>query len=280
MRRLATVIALCSLLSITLPSIAAASGVLIAADDQIRQAGLNVIFAIDGQANQTTAYMQLDYVGNPAEFAWILPVPSTPKLEVVEAGSFAELHSLTDPRVTFPAPPACFTPTLGTAPTADAQTPAVQQGQIGPYDYSVLENRDPAALATWLKDNGYQTPAGLETAIKPYTDAGMPLLAIKLKPGAASSAIQPIAISYPGTTPILPLRLAALSSEPKTPITIWIFGEAQAIPTNTERFTMRENDLALTSLNNENNYTELRSGVLASVAGKGFLTEFAQPSKF
>lgn len=280
MRRLATVIALCSLLSITLPSIAAASGALIPADAPISQTGLNVIFAVDGQANQATAYLKLDYTGTPAEFAWILPVPSIPTLDVVGASSFAELHSLTDPRVTFPAPPACFTPTLGTIQAPATQTPAAPQGQVGAYDYSVIDDRDPAALMTWLKDNGYQAPAGLETALKPYTDAGMPLLAIKLKPDAATNSIQPIAISYAGTTPMLPFQLAALSSQPKTPITVWVFGEAQAIPTNTERFTMRENDLALTSLNNENNYNELRSGVLASVAGKGFLTEFAQPSKF
>ncbi|GAA5530360.1 DUF2330 domain-containing protein [Herpetosiphon gulosus] len=281
MRRFATVFALCSILSFTLPSIAAACGALIPADDQIRQAGLNVIFAVDGQANQTTAYIQINYVGDPAEFAWILPVPNNPKVDVIEASTFAELHSLTDPRVTFPSPPECFPAITGAAPEGAGQAPDVlQQGQVGPYDYSVIEDRDPAALETWLKTNGYQTPAGLEAALKPYTEAGMPLIAMKLKAGADTKDIQPVAISFTGTTPMLPLRLAALSSEPKTPITVWIFGAAQAIPTNTERFTMRENDLALTAFDGSNNYKELRSGVLASVAGKGFLTEYAQQSKF
>ena len=46
----------------------------------------------------------------------------------------------------------------------------------GEYTFKLLSADDSAKLPSWLTDNGYKPPDGLEAAIKPYVDSGMKFL--------------------------------------------------------------------------------------------------------
>src|SRR5687767_13546458 len=99
--------------------------------------------------------------GAPAEFAWIIPVPSRPSVQILDGAIFHELARLTMPKPS---------KANGKGYKGTAETPALQSVQVlerkvvGAYDVSVLAARNGVALTKWLRDNGYRIP---EAAQKP-----------------------------------------------------------------------------------------------------------------
>ena len=274
MRRIFTSFVL--LLSLALPSIAAACGAFVPQDDAVRQSQLRIIYAVDRPANQMTVHIQINYVGEADQFAWILPVPSNPKLEVSKV-DFDELQNATEPRLIFPTPPTnCLSATGGAAPGRGPDV--LQQGSVGPYDFSVIQDKDPAVMVKWLRDNGYQVSDDVANALKPYAEGGMAFLAMKLQNGREASDIEPVAVTFQGTEPMIPLHLAAVSTEGTIPIYTWIFADQKALPKDSIYFVMRPNDFALTNTFGAHNYQTLRSGVLESVKGDGWVVEYALPT--
>ncbi|HYF63156.1 MAG TPA: DUF2330 domain-containing protein, partial [Herpetosiphonaceae bacterium] len=241
------------------------------------QAAGRVIFAVDSQAGEITAYMQISYAGDAQSFAWLVPVPGTPTVETADLAAFDELSALTSPRLVFPPPQDCFTQPAQSSVAGESVAPA-QAEPAGSYEYAVIDGSDPAAVPGWLRDNGYQVAPEAEPLIKSYADAGMSFVAMKVTAGQGAGAIQPVAITYRATEPTLPIRLGATAAGPGTSITAWVFAERQATPANTTRLTMRKNDLALTDLQGGNNYAAMRSGAIDSLKGQGFVIEYAQPT--
>ena len=110
------------------------------------------------------------YSGDAKAFAWVVPVPSEPKLELSSAELFQELERTTKPQYEFPGREACFDPSDllwavfkgqlgagGSAPEgARTGVDLRQQGSLGPYDYSVIAGDDATALVSWLRENGYR----------------------------------------------------------------------------------------------------------------------------
>ena len=278
MRRLFLVlVAALGLLAGVAPGPAAACGGLFCTNTPVDQAAERIIFAVDHAAGEITAYVQINYTGSADAFSWVVPVPSNPTVGVAELDSFTELSQLTAPRLTFPPVPDCFQlPVFSAAPGENVNV--LQQGSVGPYDFAVIEDRDPAALVAWLRDNGYRITPEMEPLVKVYTDAGMVFLAMKLSGGQDVQAIQPVSMTYKASEPMIPIRLTAVAATPNMGILAWIFADRQAAPANMNRFLMRKNDLAMTDMVGGTNYNSLRSGVLDSVQGRGFVVEYAQPS--
>lgn len=258
-------------------SSAAACGGMWSASTPVVQQAERIILAVNANAGEITAYVQINYEGDAADFAWVLPVPNNPTIDVAETTSFDALQTLTEPRLIFPPRPDCFALSTGTGGGAPGTT-VLQAGTIGPYEFAVIEDKDPAALVAWLRDNGYAVEPQQEPLIKSYTDGGMVFVAMKLQGGKGTQDIQPVALTFKSTEIMIPMRLAAVAAKPNTQILTWIFGEAQAAPANTTRLTMRRNDLALINDSGGNNYKTQRTGAIDSRNGLGFVVEYAQPT--
>jgi hypothetical protein len=277
MRRAYAALCLIGLLLIGKNEPAGASGGLFLNGGPLDQAAERIIFAVDGQAGEITAYMQMSYAGAAEGFAWVVPVPGTPTVGAPTMAAFNELSALTTPELLFPAPQACFTqPALSRV--AGEQAMALEPGSAGLAEAAVIDGSDPAAVLVWLRDNGYQVAPEAEPLIASYAGAGMSFVAMKVSGGAGARAVDPVSITYRATQPILPIRLGATSAIANTSITAWVFADQQATPANMTRLTMRKNDLALTDLNGGNNYSTLRSGAIDSLKGQGFVVEYGQPT--
>jgi len=59
--------------------------------------------------------------------------------------------------------------------------------------------------------------------MQPYIDAGMVFVAAKLVAGAGLDSIKPLAMTYQGTTPMIPLQLTAVATEPHLTVTALIY---------------------------------------------------------
>ena len=163
--------------------------------------------------------MSLSVVGSSDKAAWVMPVPSAAHVTLEDPAVFEELGRLTAPRVeyrdswwpTFP-----WLMWAGEAPdTAGAPGGAVDvlgRQRLGPFDVTRLAANDPAALATWLTDNGFPHPDGLDQNLAPYVADGWEIVAIQLVPAKDGSPLtgdlQPLRLSFASDSVVYPMRLS------------------------------------------------------------------------
>src|SRR5262245_11554659 len=97
-------IVLCSTrLILTQPALAC--GGLFCQNVPVDQAAERIIFTVD--PGEISAYVQINYTGSAPNFAWVVPVPSVPEVDVAEMSSFTELQAATEPVFMLPPRPNC-----------------------------------------------------------------------------------------------------------------------------------------------------------------------------
>jgi hypothetical protein len=251
----------------------------------IVQSGERILFAMkDGVV---TAHIQVQYSGDPEEFAWLVPMPSLPTLELGVDEMFQALFQFTQPDYQVIYNAGCGSSggggcgslgdAAGDAPAPDDpsdDTPLVLQDAIGPYEYAVLEAGDKQPMLDWLSTNGFFVPAGTDDAVTPYIRPGGYFLALKLKKGQSVGDLQPIVVEYQSELPQIPIVLTSVAAEPDMPVLVWVFGEHRAIPRN--YFHTHINDALLNWLDGGSNYFEVVSAALDEAEGHhAFITEYA-----
>src|SRR5436853_3121044 len=63
----------------------------------VDQAAERIIFAVNDADGTIDAYVQINYTGAPDAFAWVVPVPNPPKVDVANMPMLRNLDSLTQP---------------------------------------------------------------------------------------------------------------------------------------------------------------------------------------
>jgi hypothetical protein len=238
---------------------------------------------------QTTLWDQIQYSGNPASFAWVLPIKGQVTVGVSSDALFANLDQETRPQVIPPAPPSCGGTATGTASstfngnggsagfTPQPPPTILSQQVVGPYQTVQLSSTNPTALETWLLNNGYNIPASIAPLISAYVNEGFDFLAIKLVPGQGVSAMQPVRVTSPGASTALPLRMVSAGTGPTVEVKLWIFGEGRYAPTNFPSFAIDDTKLVWDWTSSSSNYTALEQQGYASTSGTGWLVEAAVP---
>ena len=87
-----------------------------------------------------------NYSGDASDFAWVVPVPSRPKVEILPGAPFHELARLVEP-----APPSfAGRPAPAAKSAARSGVTVIERKTVGDYDVSVLSATDGGALMRWL----------------------------------------------------------------------------------------------------------------------------------
>ena len=273
------IMAICSIL--LMPLAALACGGFFTPGTPLDQNIERIIFAV--APGSMTVYEQINYSGSASDFAWVLPVPSVPKLDTAPVNTFRNLDQQTVPRFIGPEPPQCGLPPLGLRPGSSGLPPrgvnVYSSGTVGPYAYDVIGSSDPAALSKWLLGHHYHIPDQVQPAIQSYTQAHMLFLAMRLQPQAGVQDIQPVKVTFATTQPqvMIPLRMAASSAMPHMGILVWIFGSGRFIPQNYQPLQIRKTQIALDPYAGAN-YEQLIERAASQANGHGFITEYARPS--
>ena len=162
----------------------------------VDQAAERIIFTMD--EGTITTYVQINYVGQAEDFAWVLPMPAVPKVDTAEMTMFRDLDRLTTAGLHraatagLPAPPDAGDGGAGAGrAAAESSTTVLASGEVGPFGYHVVTSPDPEDLVKWLRDNGYHITDEMEPLVKVYTDEGLVFLAMRLKQGQNASDIVP-----------------------------------------------------------------------------------------
>lgn len=244
--------------------------------------------ALSVSKTQTTLWDQITYSGNPAEFAWVLPIHGQVDIGLSSDGLFSLLDSTTQVTVLSPslscAPPGCGAPggfgtgaATGTSGAGGGGVTVIAQQVVGPYETVQLQSTDPQALETWLTGHGYAIPADVKPIIAAYVNEGFDFLALRLVPGQGIDSMKPIRVTSPGASPALPLRMVAAGTGATTPITLWTIGEGRYQPSNMPAFEIHADELVWDWSSQSSNYALLRKQRFDASGGKAWLLESAQP---
>ena len=248
-----------------------------------------IIFAQNRDGTLST-YIQIEYTGSAPDFSWILPLPEPIGPEDVEVpedamAAFDELEVATDPVIFPPELPQCAIDEIQNRPTLPPMEMAASEsvevyasGEVGPYGFDVVGSEDPEALIFWLRDYEYQVTEAMEPLIDVYVEEQFVFLAMRLLPDQGAEDVQPVKVTYPSTTPMIPLRLTAVAANPDMAVMVWVYADLPAVPLNYADLEIADTDLVFFTFGG-NNYRQLMSEGADEFGGQAFVTEFAGPSR-
>ncbi|MCC7540451.1 MAG: DUF2330 domain-containing protein, partial [Deltaproteobacteria bacterium] len=152
--------------------------------------------------------------------------------------------------------------------------------EVGPFDVAVVESEDPAALVSWLRDNGFRVTTPMEPYIRVYTSEGKKFLALRLQPGEDVSDIQPFRFTLPGEAASIPIRMTALAAEPEMGITVFLLGDMRYGGANWPDVTIDDDQIVWRPYTwpQETNWTALVARGVDEAGGRGWVTEMAGPT--
>lgn len=222
------------------------------AGEKLEQTGEQVIL-VDNPDATVTAVIQLELSGDATELSWVIPVPAEPTLNLSSSAVFQRLSGLTAPQYWVELTDPCtvrgpdhavqeeeeFADTQTTdAEESPARVKLVEQNALDPYEHNTLRI-DAAggdvtqAISAALTERGFAWDDRDSELLTPYVEAGMGLLAIKLKNPTGQAAItRPIAITYDSSELSIPIRATRARARDDMPLRIWLFGDAHAVPAN------------------------------------------------
>jgi len=228
MRKLAVGVMLAGLLLMPSTAALADGGFFIDVGQDIYQPSQKaVIFFADGRED---LILSVRYDGNADEFAWVIPVPAQPDVEVADPELFWELADLT--RVLVDPESGGFAPGIGSldGPGFDV----LEEKVVGPYDVAILSAEDPVALVIWLNSNGYSFPETSKEIVEEYIRNGWYFVACKISTGEEASGlaegtIEPLMLSFESDRIVYPLRITSVSSA-LCEVLLYVFTEQAVVP--------------------------------------------------
>jgi len=259
----------------------------------VDQSGENILFVIDGQ--NVEAHVQIQYQGSAERFAWIVPMPEVPDVQVGSQLLFRNLLQATVPTYSvLTQSDQCGGPNGaggsggalgmggsggGAGSGGDAGGPSVVFDKtVGAFQVVVLKGGTAQEVSDWLNANNYQTIPSAPTILQDYVAQNYVFVAVKLTAGASADEIHPLVFKYPGTEPCVPLKLTAVAATEDMGVRAFFLGDDRVVPTNYKHVEL--NPVRINWQTFGSNYGQSVSrGADSSVAnGKAFVTEYAGAS--
>jgi hypothetical protein len=263
----------------------ACGGCFVSQSESTQVTGHRMILSVSN--DKTTLWDQIEYQGNPASFAWVLPIKGQVDVGLSSDAMFETLELMTQVVISSPfincTPPGCALPTadgsqgVSASATGGGGVTVIAQEVVGPYETVQLSSADSQALKTWLTDHGYAVPQDIAPVIDAYVADGFDFLALKLVPGQGIDSMRPVRITSQGAAPVLPLRMVAAGTGATTAVSLWVVGEGRYEPTNFSTFEIDPEDLVWNWDSSSSNYKDLRAEGFEGSAGKAWLVEAAEP---
>ncbi len=267
---------------------ASACGGFFCSQTPIDQTGERVLFGVNGDT--VTAHIQIFYAGEAEDFAWVLPLPTKPsRIGVGTDTLFQQLEWRTRPsfNLQWKNQNDCWlnwgwgfdedgvagaAEPNASAPPAD-NVQVLDQGQVGPYDFVVIEGDSGEAVFNWLKDNDFEQPAIAKDLISDYVNENHKFVAVKLQSDASSGEIQPLVLDFPFPGSCVPLRLTSIAAQDDMDVWVYMLGNYRAVPVN--YLHVEVNEKAIDWINYGSNYRQVAADAVDTASGRAFLTEYA-----
>ena len=269
-----------------------------APDYAVNQQSEQIIFEVDPP--WITAHVLISYAGDPASFAWLVPVPEAPELGLSPASAFGLLDRETRPDVSvnlwdicpvsawackYHPSPSCHDDDSPTAAAdggnasdaagaggADA-VEVISTQVVGDYQTVTFRASEAQAAVAWLRANGFIVNATTSPYMEPYVEANMVFVAAKLIPGADASGIKPLRMKFRSPFPMIPLVLTAVAADPHLTVTAQIYGRSAYKPLSHPLTTVDASRLAVDG-SGRTNYPMVLARAVDDAGGDAFVAEY------
>lgn len=256
---------------------------------QVEQTAEAILFVSDG--DYVEAHVQIQYDGAKADqFAWMVPVPAVPEIEVGSWRLVQTVFNATQPVYSFENNYLCEPETTGVGFIQEPDGGGVSnEGGVGPdvvaqdvvgaFEYVVLQGGDSSTINTWLIDNDYATDEAAPEILDEYIAEGSVFVAFRLRHGAEVEDIHPVVIRYPGTEPCIPIRLTRIAARENMDITALFLGDDRVVPTNYRHVQLNTLKVSWSDLGL--NYADVVAMAVdePEANGRAFVTEYAGTSE-
>jgi hypothetical protein len=278
------------------PRANACGGMFCNAAQPVEQAAERIVFAwAEDDAcpeGLVTVEVQISYVGEAADFGWVVPVPDVPELFASTDVLFTALANPTVP--TFSIQQESYG-TCGGGGIGCAQADMVMTEQgfagdgggdtnlggvnvissqtVGPYETVVLQATGAAFLLAWLEDEAFAVPSDIEPVLAPYLADHQYFVALKLASGADVGDIAPLGMTYCGDSASIPIQLTSIAAVDDLPIEVFVLGPTRAVPDN--YLHVRINEAAIDWYTGGTNYRDVVKRAVDEAGGQAFVTDFS-----
>jgi hypothetical protein len=251
----------------------------------IDQSGEEILFGVNPDTGRVQATIRIFYQGDAKDFAWVLPMPNVPEISTSSDLVFQRLRAASNPSFQvewkegaecanwFISPPQADAGTGGGAEDGGGGVQVLDSGQVGPYDFAVVQSDDAQALINWLNENDFDQPAASTPLIENYVAQKMVFVALKLQQDKGSGDITPVVLDFAEEAPCVPIVLTQIAAQPNMPVTVWVASTARVVPNNW--FEVEPNWKKLDWLGGGSNYNQLVTDAVNEAAGRAFVTEYA-----
>jgi hypothetical protein len=228
-----------------------------------------VVLVRDG--DRTVMTMASDFKGEMKEFAIVIPVPTFLKKEQIHVGDrklVDHVDAYSAPRLVeyFDANPcavmrypmAMASPAVGgkVMESRDAANRAKSLGvtieaqyTVGEYDIMILSAQQSSGLETWLRENGYQIPAGASSVIATYLKQNMRFFVAKVNLSEQTklgfSYLRPLQVAYESPKFMLPIRLGMVNANGTQEMFVYALTRNGRVETTNYRTTKLPSDMEL-----------------------------------
>jgi len=249
--------------------------------------------AIALSPTMTTLWDQIEYAGDPEEFAWVLPVRGAVVVGLGNDDFLTALDSQTQLEINAPRR-RCSTPRnngcggSGTAGcgSADEATEDIDIGYqedagifvtgrsvVGPYATVQVHGSDEGAIVGWLRAHKYAVPKDIEPILAKYVDEGFDFVAVRLRPTAGVRAMVPIRVSWKGASAALPLRMVRAGVGAKVGLKLFVIGDGRWKTKNFPTFSVDPSGLSWDFNNQRSDYVTVRDSMAGAFGGRAFALE-------
>jgi hypothetical protein len=205
------------------------------ADSHLYNRASQVVLVRDG--DRTVMTMANDFRGEPKEFAMVIPVPvllQRGQIHVADKALIDHLDAWSAPRLVEyfdPDPCQMWFPRLAMRKGEALPPPPVPASAerarslgvkieasytVGEYDILILSARQSDGLETWLRENGYQVPAGASRVLGSYIKQGLHFFVAKVNLEQRSKLgfgyLRPLQVAYESPRFMLPIRLGMVNA--------------------------------------------------------------------
>jgi hypothetical protein len=265
----------------------------------VDQTGEDILFIANGETVEV--HIRIQYMGDPENFAWVIPVLSVPTdFNVGSEAFFDNIKNASVPTYGITTQrDDCSLPDAGESSDTGAATAGSTSGTsdggfdtdgedpgptiyametVGAFEITVLGDGDVQEVMTWLNDNGYQQDPAAEPILAEYIAEGHLFAAIKLNGGAGLDELHPIALTFDHSEPCVPLRLTRIAATDDMDVRAFFLGDGRVVP-KTYRHVL-VNPLKIDWINQPANYKEVitRAVDAEHADGRAFVTEYAGSS--
>ena len=116
------------------------------------------------------------------------------------------------------------------AVSEDQPVEVMDRQLVGIYETATIASRDPAALQSWLRENGYAISSNAGPVIADYVKEGWVFVAAKIRrdrPEPAAGTPHPLSFTFPTERPVYPMRLTGMDND-SLKVELYVFGPERA----------------------------------------------------